>query len=244
MWGVFAAVLASAGTPPLDEDVSIHRFSRGFVGVYALEGADGVVLVDTHYARSTRWLRRRLERAGLAERITLILLTHGHSDHAGGAVALQEALGVPLLAGAGDLQMLHDGDHGKPEPESLLARLIAPTIPRRYPAVSSVDVVISDEPLSLRPYGVSAVALPVGGHSRGSLVVRLESSGLVICGDLIRGSLTAHHRPRLHFFHEDAAGAHDAVRSLLDAGAPALLPAHGDALSAERLEAWLDRHHP
>ncbi len=244
--GAWLSIAATAGAAPpeipADAHVEIHRFSRGFVGVYALRGSGGVVVVDAHYARSDRWLLRKLARAGLVDQVTALVLTHGHADHAGGAAALSEALSIPVIAGAGDVPMLAAGDHGEPEPLGLLARLLAPTVPRRYPPVA-VDQIVDAE-VSLAPHGVAASVAPVGGHSAGSLIVRLDDSAVVLSGDLIRGGLTAQHRPKPHFFHEDLAAAHAALRSIVEAGAPVLLPAHGDALSAERLSRWLAKHAP
>ena len=232
--GGWLAAVSSAADPA----VTVHRFARGFIGVAALEGEHGVVLIDTHYPRSTAWLKRRLARAGLLDRISLIVLTHGHSDHAGGAAALRAELGVPVLAGRGDAPILAAGDHGEVEPQSLIARLVKVMVPRHFPPLVPDRLV--QGPVSLQPYGVAATVIPVGGHTAGSLVVRLDDGSLALCGDLIRGDLVAHHRPRLHFFHEDPPAAHAAIAALLDDGASTLLPSHGDTLTAERVADWLD----
>ena len=221
------------------EDVEVHRFAKGFVNVYALQGATGTVVVDAHYKRSHRWVARKLDRAGLSDDVTLLLLTHAHSDHAGGALALAEALEVPIAVGAGDVGMLEAGDHGKPIVQSLLGRLLAPTIPRHYPAAKA-DIVVEGE-LRLASHGVAATARVVGGHSSGSLVVVLDADKTPLSGDLVRGGLTAQHRPKRHFFHEDVDRAQAAVGELLEEGVPTLLPAHGNTLTAERLERWLPR---
>jgi hydroxyacylglutathione hydrolase len=219
--------------------VEVVRIGRGFIDVFALVGEGGVVLVDTHYPKRADWVLRKLAKAGVEpDDIELILLTHGHADHAGAALALRERLGVPVAVGPGDVWMLENGTHGKPQPQGLIARLIAPTIKKRYPALTP-DLVVIDG-LDLREYGVDARAETVGGHTAGSVVVWLPEDAVLV-GDLIRSSVSALHAPRTHFFHEDSEWATKEVADLLDQGATLLIPSHGGDLEPERVRRWVDR---
>lgn len=69
-----------------------------------LVGADRAVIVDPGPAGEGR--RERMRRLAEGRRVTAVALTHAHPDHAGGAVELAGALGVPLAASAETLRRL------------------------------------------------------------------------------------------------------------------------------------------
>ncbi len=216
---------------------TIHRISRRFVGVYAIEGEAGVVLVDAHNPGNEAWIEKKLARKGIAlSDVTLLVLTHGHSDHAGSAAALQAA-GIPVALGAGDAEQVLAGEQLEPVPTDWRGRLLLPMLESTYPSFTP-DVLVTDR-LDLTPYGVRGEAAVVGGHSLGSMVVLVGDQALV--GDLIRGRMLLHHRPTLHFFHTDQAVAHAALGAVIDDGAATVLPAHGAAMPARRVRRWLRR---
>lgn len=222
-----------------DAAPTVHRLSRQFTNVYAIIGEDGVVLVDAHYPDRIDWIEGALERHGLSlTDVTLAVLTHGHSDHAGSAAALQEA-GVPIAIGAEDVAMIAAGDHGEPVPTDWRGRLILPTIEPDFPHLTP-EVVIADV-LDLSDYGIAGRVEVVGGHSAGSTAVVLED-GRIFVGDLIRGRFVRRARPTLHFFHARTDTAHASLAELLDAGATEVLPGHGGPLPVERTRRWLERH--
>ncbi len=67
------------------------------------------ILVDAGWGMpsSTEQLVRALRRIAVEPRdLALIVLTHGHGDHAGGAARLRELSGARVVAGAGDVAML------------------------------------------------------------------------------------------------------------------------------------------
>jgi len=72
-----------------------------------IEAVDGLwptrVLVDNGF--NLRQLRRRLARAGLSiDAIDAVVVTHEHSDHAGGVAALARRRRIPVFATAGTAQ--------------------------------------------------------------------------------------------------------------------------------------------
>lgn len=233
---VMLTALANAST-------SATQIGWGFTSVYALEGPAGVVIVDTHNPGRGRRIVRRLEAAGIdPERVTLILLTHAHPDHAGSAAELRELLDAPVAVGVGDVERLRSGRSGRLPVTGRRGRLIAPFVKRRFPGLSP-DVVVDGE-LELSAYGVDATARVAGGHTAGSLVVDL-GDGTVLTGDLIRAHIGRRHTPTLHFFHDDGVEAHRNLAAVVaDPGVDTLLPAHGEALAANDVRDWLSERAP
>jgi len=91
---------------------------------------------------------------------TALLLTHGHPDHAGGAAALAERLGVPVY----------------------LAPNADPSVLGSLPDVRE----LGDRDTFDTPSGaVRAVATP--GHARDHFCFWLEAEGVLFCGDTVLG---------------------------------------------------------
>jgi hydroxyacylglutathione hydrolase len=219
------------------ESADVVQVGTPFYGVFVLRG-ERAVLVDTGPQRSGRGVLRRLAAAGIApEELSLIVLTHAHADHVGGAAALQRATGALVVAGLGDEPILAAGANPPLTPTGPAGRAFLPFAGSKF-APLAADLVVSER-MDLRPFGVEAEVRRVGGHTEGSLVVVL-TSGDVVAGDLLRSALPGpKDKPRLHFFHDDVVAAHGAVAALVAEGAGCLYIAHGGPLDAARVGAWL-----
>ncbi len=97
----------SAGRRAFEEDgvgggevaAGVVRVPTVFVNAYLVDAPGGWVLVDTGLP-GFAWRVRRAAAAryGAASRPAAIVLTHGHFDHAGSALALAHRWGVPVYA--------------------------------------------------------------------------------------------------------------------------------------------------
>jgi metallo-beta-lactamase class B len=80
------------------------------VSCHLIETGDGLVLIDTGFATTASLVEESLHSLGLNPReIRLILITHGHEDHAGGARRLKEATGAPVSIHERDLPTVEKG---------------------------------------------------------------------------------------------------------------------------------------
>jgi hydroxyacylglutathione hydrolase len=219
--------------------VEVLTFSKGFTNVHALRSGDSVVLVDTHYARNRRWLTRKLAKAGIGEpQIKAIVVTHAHGDHAGGALALHEATGAPVIIAADDLPAWTEGHNPPLRPTGLLGALVWPSVTKRFPPMQPTIGI--DAPLDLRDYGVAATVERVGGHTDGSVVVRIDGGGLVV-GDLVRGGFLAPKKPREHFFQPDEDVVHAVLGRVLTDDVTVVYTGHGGPIPAGDVREWLAR---
>ena len=192
----------------------------GTMGVmaYALLG-ERVVLVDTGVpGQAERILGILAENGRTPEDVSLILLTHGHMDHAGSALALKEATGAPIALGVGDEEKTREGIDHEMRGRGAAGKVALAAIRQRQaqgpPTLGpEPDILISQE-TSLAPYGVDAVVAPCAGHTRGSLGV-FTGDGDALVGDLIGGGGMSRGKPTPGIFVADEAEMDASIRALV-----------------------------
>lgn len=85
---------------------------------YAVEHSQGFILIDCSVPGARDTILANLRHWDISEdRITHVLMTHGHDDHAGCAAWFQQK-GAKVCVGAADAQMLIDGHLGLNSPQT------------------------------------------------------------------------------------------------------------------------------
>ena len=118
------------------------------------------------------------------EELIHIILTHGHIDHIGSAVELQRATGAKIVVHKDELVSTPSGNYVlAPHPEEMHGW--AERIMNRHGMLkfSPTDIAVEDG--QILPYlgGLSIIHTP--GHTRGSMCLLLEKSGVLFVGDTI-----------------------------------------------------------
>jgi glyoxylase-like metal-dependent hydrolase (beta-lactamase superfamily II) len=133
-----------------------------------MPGGDRFVVIDpgsTDAEENDRLLRVVARRRAAGANVDAVVLTHHHRDHVGGAGAIAEALGVPVLA----------------HPETL-ARLPA------LPAGVATRAISEGDALDLG--GMRLAVLHTPGHAPGHLAFFDAARRVLIAGDLVSGLST------------------------------------------------------
>lgn len=85
---------------------NVYYVGDKWVSAYAVDTQEGIVLIDTLEFPYSKWLPANLEKLGLnPESIGYILITHGHSDHVGGANYLQSLYDSKVMITAEDYKL-------------------------------------------------------------------------------------------------------------------------------------------
>lgn len=213
----------------------------GAVNWYLAADGRGVLILDAGVPRDWERLLDALGAIGATPRdVRAVLLTHAHADHIGIAERARTALGVPVLAPAGDERLLRHPIAGmrSERPPLLYAR--HPAMLRAYAEFARGGALRPQRVRAWTPVGEQAlaglpgdpVAVPTPGHTPGHTAYLLGAQRAVISGDAIvtLDPYTGRTGPRLV-----ARGATwnsaDARRSALAIGAldaDLLAPGHGD----------------
>lgn len=169
--------------------VPVMRF--GMVNAYVIQSGSGVILVDAGLPNCEARVAKSLARLGLEFRdVDLIIVTHGHFDHAGNAAVLRKLCNAPVLihkreaiycAGEEKMMLCPTGWVGK-----LLLRSGAPQSPFEF--FTPELTIDGNDSFDLKPYGISGYVTPTPGHTPGSISVVLEN-GHTFVSDLVASGL-------------------------------------------------------
>ena len=170
----------------------IKTINLGGVNCYLVKAGDGYILIDTGFAFKRAYLEKELESAGVMPgNLTLIILTHGDSDHAENSAYLREKYGAKITMHLDDSGMVENGDmswnrKSKPDKISMTFRIMTKIFSRsNKPGCFNTfkpDFYLADGQ-SLSEYGFLAEVLHLPGHSKGSIGI-LTAGGELFCGDL------------------------------------------------------------
>lgn len=155
-----------------------------FINSFAFLDADGqVTLVDCGLRRAPRRIVEAL--AGIGSHpsdVTRILLTHAHSDHAGGAREMATRTGVDGVDIHGDDAGYLRAGHNAPTGDSTMGRLLSRTPSARFDPVAVGELLTDGQVLDVAG-GLRIVHTP--GHTPGHVSLLHEDSGVLITGDAI-----------------------------------------------------------
>lgn len=226
--------------------VAVPTRPRGISNNFIVVG-ERSVLVDSGTPGSESTTLAALAREGIAPReVSLILITHRHVDHIGGAAVLKRATGAPVAVHALDADGLRRGDGGPLPTTGWAGRLFNMTgLPGQRAEPCEPDLVIERD-LSLEPYGLpGGVVLHTPGHTPGS-VSALLPAGDVLAGDLVVGGILLFGIARLHHarkppFEDDPVEVRRSLLRLLDQGASRFHVGHGGPLTSAEVREYIAR---
>ena len=180
--------MATAPAIELAPDVWRLPLVKSFVNGYVLRDDDGqVTLVDCGVKGSPAKISAALDHLGIApEQVTRIVLTHAHSDHAGGAAEMVRRTGADAVAiHADDAEAARMGIIAPPDPSLRLGRLLRRVQRSGKPAFEPVPVAeeLADGQVLPVAGGLRVVHTP--GHSPGHVSLLHEPSGVLVVGDAL-----------------------------------------------------------
>ena len=205
----------------------------------------GAVLIDGSTPGKGKALSKLLSDSGIRpEEIQLIILTHGDFDHCGGAKEIQEITGAKIVLHEKDRKNLEEAIFHWPGGVTLWGKIsravLIPLVRKiaKFPR-AKVDIVMGDNDLSLKEYGLEGRIVYTPGHTYGSISVVLDS------GDAFVGCL-AHNRPplvlrpKLPIYAKNIELLKESWIKVLNMGARTIYPGHGSSFPVDKITKYLN----
>jgi glyoxylase-like metal-dependent hydrolase (beta-lactamase superfamily II) len=191
------------------------------------------MLVDTGEKHDGRRLLKKLMHVGVPD---AVIMTHTHFDHAGNAGILKEHFSPKFIVQESEKDFLESGDSPIPRGTRLLTRFVyhlGAEKKQHWFHVKGVkaDIVFADK-YDLNTFVFNGCVLHTPGHSDGSCCIVLENE-IALAGDTMTGIIPGSAFPP---WGNDSAAIIRGWNKLLDSGCHTFLPAHGFAISRQRLE--------
>jgi len=227
----------------MDTDIlRIPILPLGMVNAHVVISPRGTILVDAGLPGTEKAFARALDRVGRTFRdVSLIVVTHAHVDHAGGAARLRELTGAPIVGHEADLAHFTREVPMTFRPTGFFGRCFARTRAMLEPYTPfDPDIRLhGDECLDLTPHGIDGRIRHVGGHTSGSIAVEL-ATGDALVGDLLAsglllGGIARTDRAIQPPFEDDAKKVAHALDQLVSAGNRRFFVGHGGPIEVDEV---------
>jgi glyoxylase-like metal-dependent hydrolase (beta-lactamase superfamily II) len=224
----------------VEHGLKVHTLFTGVANTFIVEDAPGLVVIDAGMPHRARQIVRAIQALGHdPQQVQLILITHGHIDHAGSAVELRKLTGAPIAMHADDLRLVETRTLKIPPGRTATTEMIG-TLLRMFGWVVPLDTFTPDvwltEEQSLREFGFDACIAHTPGHTAGS-VSMLCSDGTMFVGDAILNM--AH--VAFPLFWEDAAAAYSSALKIHALKPRVCFTAHGRDFDPSELDQFIAR---
>ena len=177
---------------------------------YAVEENGKTMLIDTGcYLNQPGWTLKCVLSGVDLSSVSLIVLTHGHMDHAGGIHHAKVITGAPIMAHPGAETFLKTGKFTwyvprNAEGQAFYDNIAAPA-PVDIPEPVDIDIPVTEE-TDLHPYGFSAKVIMTPGHTLDAISVVLDSGEAFVGGFSCTGE-SAKIKPMIGISTQDTAVA-------------------------------------
>ena len=221
--------------------MNVHTIFTGIANTHIVEEARGVVVIDAGMPRQARRIVNKIRALGYSPAdVRLILLTHGHIDHAGSAVALKRLTGAPIAMHRADARLTATRDLKIP-PGRSGAIDAAGAVLRAFgwivPLETFTPDVWLDDGMVLRDFGIAARVVYTPGHTAGSVSLAFEN-GTVFVGDALLNALHV----SFPLWWEDPASARESACRIRSLRPRVCLSGHGRPFDRNALDAFVGDH--
>ena len=209
----------------------IQRIICGNVNCYLISNGNYAILVDTGREKH----RQKVLDACRAYQVRLLVLTHGHMDHAQNAAFLSRELNCPVAMHRADLDLLKDNMIQVVSADTILGRIVLSASIKSFQSSNGIPAftpaVFLSEGDSLERYGfpVNVVGLP--GHTNGSIGLDISETDLIV-GDALMNMVY----PTVSMLYHDSGTMLESARKIEAFGDRNIHFGHGKSVKNRKWE--------
>ncbi|MBI5303398.1 MAG: MBL fold metallo-hydrolase [Chloroflexi bacterium] len=221
--------------------MNIHTLFTGVANTHIIENSRGVIVVDAGMPHQARRILDKIRALGLSEKdVRLILITHGHIDHAGSAVALKRLTGAPIALHRDDVPLVATPSLKIPPGRNRFinsTKWLMDNLGWLAPIETFAPDVVLEDGASLHEFGLDARVMHTPGHTAGSVTI-LCDDGAAFVGDAILNLL----RVSFPLYWDDPRAALDSACRIQAAQPRILYSGHGRPFDARALDEFVGAH--
>jgi len=209
---------------------TIIPISLGFVKSFIIKGEKSII-VDAGIKGSSDKILAAMKANGVKpEDVSLIIITHAHTDHYGGLGALKNYISAPVAVHESEAEFLKSGTSAPVNLHGILFRIVKLFFKSSNISRVAPDVLIGDK-FELGGYGVDGTVIHTPGHTAGSVSIIL-SGGEVIVGDMFGGKADGS-AARLPAIYYDLDALKRSIATVIAANPERIHTSHGGIYSPE-----------
>jgi glyoxylase-like metal-dependent hydrolase (beta-lactamase superfamily II) len=220
----------------------VYQVLSGRSNSFLVSSNDKFLLVDTGRKNSWTKLSKNLDEILGENKLSCLILTHTHYDHAENAAKIKEKYGAKIIVQKNETNYLETGRSPLPRGTNILTRFLINNLAKKIPFQTDfepIDFDIKiDQKYDLKFWGFNAFILPTPGHSTGSISVIIDNE-LAIVGDALFGVFKWSVYPP---FADDNKIMIKSWGKLLETGCLTYLPGHGTEISVNLLKKQYAQH--
>lgn len=215
----------------------IYQVLSGRSNVFLISNGVNCILIDTSVKNKWGSLNKKIDKLCVeGKKLTSLILTHAHFDHAGNAALVKEKYNAAVILHRNEADYLIKGATSLPRGTIFVTKLFSEIFGKmvipfvKYKPVN-YDILI-DERYDMNEMGFNAYIVHTPGHTGGSVSVIIDNE-IAIVGDTMFGIVKSSVFP---YFAENPKAMIESWKKLLDTGCLHFLPAHGTGNSRELLQ--------
>jgi hydroxyacylglutathione hydrolase len=213
----------------------IIQVLSGRSNVFLVTNGQSNILVDTSPKFMWDTLQKRLEELSI-HKISLLVLTHSHFDHAANAAAIKEKFNSQVIIHKSEAEYLASGDNILPTGTNMFSRFLVRIFAKQFRSFALYKPCNSDytfdDIFDLSEFGFNAFLMHNPGHTQGSASLIIDNE-VALVGDTMFGVF------RWSVFPPFASDQSQMVKSwgrLLQTKCRIFIPSHGSANSRSLVE--------
>jgi len=220
--------------------MNVHTLFTGVANAHIVEDSRGVMIVDAGMPHQARRIVNAIRALGhRPQDVRLIVITHGHIDHAGSAAALRKLTGAPIGLHRADARLVETPSLKIPPGRNATTEMIG-ALMRAFGWMMPLETFTPDvwleEGQSLREFGFDARVAHTPGHTAGSVSVLCDDGSLFV-GDAILNLVHV----AFPLYWEDPVRARESALKIHALKPRICYTAHGRAFGAGELDAFIER---